>query len=500
MDDETFYRMHVKGQRDPIYYLNNIFSESFEGKFVPGSHLDNWMNILTKYPNTCFLSARKHSKSTTIYSYLMRLIQNHPPNEDLEILYLSYKKDLAQYHTRNVKTYIARNSFFQRAFDEGLEDLTPAESIMKYSWDGGKHTITIEPDGILSFKRGRHPHGVICDDILADPTNLLNTAIIQKINVIFREQVMSLPKEGGWIKVVGTAQDPQDLFFELKNNPSFYWGKYPAITNDKKKLVLWPEFFPWDRLQEIFDFIGPRAAGKEYLCIPSRAAEAYFHPKHITDCVRDLVMWKITDKRESTFQLQEKLKRTSNKKERQKLHIAIKYSYNPIVGFMDIGKKRHPSHIAIFELVKGVAVQRYDLWMDGWEYNKQVKVCQQLCRNFDIDVLGFDNTRGEFESFMENKELPAQMEPYPFSVKFKNSLAAEFDKRVANHTIHIANNQRTINQILCVGNDLDAVESYEGHGETFFTIGGSMLLLAQFPQKKLTTHPMGNMKVGPDLF
>ncbi|KKK63099.1 hypothetical protein LCGC14_2997720, partial [marine sediment metagenome] len=103
--------------------------------------------------------------------------------------------------------------------------------------------FTCDPSGILTFNRGWHGEGVICDDILMDPTTPLNLTMIDKINRIFFEQVMSLPKEGGELHLVGTAQHAQDLFFQLKNNISWNWAEHKAIVNEANKEVLWPELF-----------------------------------------------------------------------------------------------------------------------------------------------------------------------------------------------------------------------------------------------------------------
>ena len=64
-----------------------------------------------------------------------------------------------------------------------FDDLTKAEGILKY----GHHdnVFICEPAGSLSFKRGRHPEGMICDDILKDPEVKLDISQLQKITKTF---------------------------------------------------------------------------------------------------------------------------------------------------------------------------------------------------------------------------------------------------------------------------------------------------------------------------
>lgn len=259
----------------PFFYFY-IFSKSFK-KFIYGEHLLKWANILQNNNKVVCLSARKHGKSTTLYAFCTWKV--FFSKEDLEILYLSYKRELAAYHTSNIKKHIENNPL-----RNDVIDLTHAQSVLRYKNKQGC-LITITPEGVLSFKRGRHPDIVICDDILADPANVLNIQVLLKINRLFFEEIMSLPKEGGAIYVWGTAQDNQDIFFELKKNKEFYWEAFPAIKSFTKKQVLWKEMFPYERLMQIKNELKERSFNKEYMCHPVRTEESFFKREDILACV-----------------------------------------------------------------------------------------------------------------------------------------------------------------------------------------------------------------------
>lgn len=444
MDKEMIKHLTLGMDSFP-YFVNNIYSLSFD-KFIPGKHIDEWASDFQNNLSVAKLSARKHSKSTLSYAYVMWKILYSIGS--YEILYLSYKQDLAAYHTKKIKDLITRNPYFDQ-----LKDLThtQTQSVMRYSYEvdhNGKprDEKIVEPDGILSFKRGRHPDLVVCDDILADPASELDIKVLQKINRVFNEDVMSLPKEhGGELKVVGTAQHSEDLFFKLRDNPSVHWGMYPAIIDEKKEKVLWPEMFTYERLVSIRDNeIGEKAFSKEYQCSPVWSEDAYFKRTEIMEIVSDDLT-------------------------ALKLGTALKED-TEVVGGWDLGKKRHPSHLALFKVVSGTMIQIHDKWMDNWDYVDQVEYIKHCIADFRVDTLNYDATRGELETLQEEGKLPIELQPIIFKRTTKFALAAAFERRVKNKTIQLLNNSRTINQILIVNNDLQAIETPQGHGDSFMSI------------------------------
>lgn len=435
------------------YFHNNIYPLSYvDEKFLTGAHMDIWCDMYQHSQNTCILSARKHSKSDTLYSYLMwSMIDDMDRNK--ETVYMSFKKDLAAWHIKNFKKRIQNNQYFSE-----LKDMTNAEGIAKYRWPNGKiHTIF--PDGILAFKRGLHTDDAIFDDILMDPTTMLDLTVIEKINRRFREEAISIPREEGKSKIIGTAQTPIDFFFGLKEHPRFKngWGIFPAITDWKNKKVLWPQRFPWDRLMEIRKWeTGEKGFQKEYMLTPVWSADSYFKEKEIYDCVSDDL--------------------------KQIIELKTK---NEVVGGWDLGKKAHPTHLSVFEFVpigQGIllAVQRFQRWLDKVDYWDQLEYVKVITDKLRVDYWNYDNTRGELEGFYDKGEMD-KMKFFPknFNVKYKNKIATEFEKRVkfvnkegkAAPIIQLINNKRMIDQILVVTNDLQAIQTHAGHGDSFWSIG-----------------------------
>lgn len=431
------------------WFVKHIFPQSFKKKgFSKSPHTFKWAKRIEKNPRTATLSARKHLKSTTIYAFVMWMIYNMDKGDNLSWLYMSYNQKMSIYHTSNIKLLIQSNPCFSR-----IKDLTHGNAMIDYSWGDGSR-FRCMPSGILTFNRGWHGDGVICDDILADPTNELNFTVIEKITRTFMEQVMSLPKEGGQIHLVGTAQHQTDLFFQLQGNKSWNWAEYKAILNEKTKKVLWPELFSYKRLCEIRnEEIGEKAFNKEYMCSPVWTEEAYFQRDELMKVVKNI----------------QEVKRPASEYKDKNVQI---------VAGLDIGKKAHPSHFVIFELTRNHYTQIYEKFMDSWDYSRQVDFINGLIEFYLIDRISYDDTRSELESFREKRLIDSRIwKPIVFKVKNKFDMASNFS-RLVNYKegdtykpqITLLNRQRQIDSILSVNNDLQAVESKIGHGDAFWSI------------------------------
>lgn len=417
------------------YFVELIFPQSFS-KSTKAPHMKKWAERVWNNKKTATLSARKHLKSTLMYAYIMWRIYRMQENE--EWLYMSYTDKLSRYHTYNIKKYIRTNPFFK-----DIIDLSQAETTLRYTWDN-KAVFNIMPASILRFNRGWHGYGVICDDILADPTNELNMTIIQTITNAFFEEVLSLPVEGGELHLVGTAQHQEDLFFQIKAKaPSFNWASYPAILDEINKKTLWPELFSIERLTEIRDQeIGNKAFMKEYMCSPIWSEEAYFKRDEIMNCV---------DPGLHNIEYIEKTDRL-------------------IVAGLDIGKVRHPSHFTVFMHSNGLVIQIYNLWMEQWDYTKQVETINHLINEMKINQVYYDDTRSELESFAEQQVIRrGTWIPIKFTQPEKFKMAANFAKAVNNGSLKLQNDPRMIRSILSVNNNLEALETNDGHGDAFWS-------------------------------
>lgn len=428
------------------HFYNQVWAQAIiksDCAFIPSDHIDRWCDELQEHSFTSKESARLHSKSEILHAFgpwqFFRKIKS------LEILYFSYKQDLAVYQTRKIKDAMLQIPEFS-----ALDWLSPADSVIHCRWPGTQITLRILPFGIRGAKRGMHPDGVICDDILKDSIQRkINIEEMKEISRVFEEEIMSMPKQGGFLHCWGTSQDPTDLFNQNKKRPGFYCKTEPAIyVEGGVKKALWPGKFPLEELARIqADMSSAKAFNKEYLCMPVRGEEGYFSHAEL-DAVVDYDMKEIDP---DDFETEDE-----------------------IYGGFDIGKKRHPSHLVLFRNHKGKLVQLISKWMEGWDYSEQIEYLTALCEKISVLCLRYDNTRSEFESYAEKGNLPDCMEPVSFTVKSKNEMAALLESRIRANpepTIVLLPDTRQKNQILSVDNDLHAPETPEGHGDAFWSCG-----------------------------
>ena len=421
-----------------------------EGDFQTGDHIEEFCRRLQNNPETVTMAFRNASKSVTLRSFIMwQLFRSERAYE--EISYFSYKQDFAGYHLNKAKRYIEHCDCFKE-----FKSLTEAESILRYETPAG-NTWECYPEGILAFKRGLHRDGVVLDDILRDATVSLDLSQIEKITRIVREEVLSIPKKGGWLHLAGTPQDETDIFGQLKHEPTFDYAEYPAeITRNGERIATWPEVFPIEELDKRKSKVGGRAYQKEYLLIPVRSTKAYFTREDIETLIDpDLKNLKPGGKQKD-YGLEDV----------------------EVYGGMDLGKKRHPSHLTLFAKREGKdkdgnPVNRYEQivsrWFDGVQYIDQLAWAKAATESFGVIRLKYDNTRAEFEALDEMKEVPRAMEAVTMTRAGNFQAASALSRVVEKGEIRFLDDDRQLRQICIVDNDLKAPETAEGHGDAFFS-------------------------------
>lgn len=433
--------------KDFAVFVNKVFSESFPGGWLGGNFIDKTCRFLQGSRKTVRISARDHFKSTSLYAHFCWNLFRNYNFHDFEAHYFSYERNMAAYHLAKIKELIAKNPWFTECHDHK----STAESVLKYSWDG-KHFITLKPHGLLSFKRGIHADAIYVDDPFQDPENKLEPLKVQKINRIFSTQIMDMPKPKGFLHCVGTPQTPEDFYFDEKLMQRFDVQVLPAVTSEVNKTVLWPEHMSWNELMIRRDERGERVFNQEYLCKPYSAEHAWIQKERLLECVNpDLKM---------------QFFRNGN---------------NITALGMDVGKKVHPSHIAIFERMNNIWVLVHHEFLDKVDYIEQLKIVNDLIQRFQVDYAFYDATRGEFDSFAEQKLLSPILQPVIFKSQTKYEMATNLDKIMTEQRILLPEDRRLLNQMLVVDSNLDALETNEGHGETFWSI--ALALSAEFKIK-----------------
>lgn len=438
-----------KSSTDFVYFVNNIFSLS-EKVFVGGEYVDDTARFLAKNKKTVRVSARNHFKSFALYAHFMWKLMFEGSVNPIEAHYMSFNQDLAGYHCNKVRNAILINPYFKDIIDAK----PTAETTLKFTWDKVNYT-TLTPHGLIQFKRGLHCDLLYVDDPFQDPENDMNPVIIRKINEIFKSNIMDIPKDpDGELHCVGTAQTSHDFFFDPVITKRFEVRIQPAITSEGK--ALWPEWMSLEELERRREERTNRIFEREYLCKPALSTKSFFTKEKLISHVvnKDLI--------------------------NANIHVKYNNASSLVVAGFDIGKKTHPSHLSVFKLISNKLVMIHQKFMDGWSYSNgqrfiessptQLEYIKLAIENFGIHEIYYDNTRGEFESFVEQGLLPKEMIPVVFTSKTKNSSATAFDRMVERKQMELIDDERLIGQICAVTGDLTAATSPQGHGDSYWSI------------------------------
>lgn len=417
----------------------------FIDEFIGGPYIEEVADTLHAHKWTMDISGRDHFKSMRLYARVMWAV--FTMQASAEGHYFSYNSDMAAYHLSKVKAMIAENPYFM----EYTDNKPTADSIVSYTFRG--NTMSFTPQGLLAFKRGIHAEYIFIDDPLRDPENKLKPVVIEKINRIMKQEMYSMVKRSGECRIVGTPQTWQDFFFDEDLQGKFHTQIRDAMVDDVNRVALWPEWKSFDELEEIRNSIGENDFNQEYRCQPAYAEDSFISRERLLTVV---------SARESLALREHKFLRNKE-----------------VVGGFDIGKKRHPSHLALFEVKrrpdkkgneKRFYRQLFSKWMDRWEYKDQLEYLELCIDLFNIDVIRYDNTRGEFEGFAEQGSLPSQLEPINLTGKTRYGITTNFDALVTSGQIELVNDKRQTEQILAVNSDLEAMAGPEGHGDSFWSV------------------------------
>jgi hypothetical protein len=452
---EVIQDARTRGANNFKWFVYNVFSACFiqtPTGFVRGKFIEDVCEHLADNTYTMDITGRDHFKSTRLYADIMwRLLSEK--DIGFEGWYFSYTHKLAAYHLSKLKKFIQINPFYN-----DIIDLKPmAGGVLSYTWDdpykvANPKIMTVNPSGLLSFKRGIHADHIYVDDPFQDESDKkIDPANIVKINNIIKSNLISMVNKGGTCRIVGTPQTEYDFFFDSNMQNLFKYWNVPAITDEPNQQVLWPEWKTFDDLIKLRDVLGIRLFNKEYMALPTSAVDSYIP--------RDTLI------KHSTL-------------EPLPFGHHLELNNEMVVAGFDVGQKVHPSHLAIWlrkptlnDVNETIIMykQLFTRWFDNWEYMKQIDFLNTAIEFFNISILRYDNTRAEFMGFAEQGLLSDKMEPVTFTSKSVNVMAANFGTIVETDRAEFINEKRQINQILAVNNELKAVAGPEGHGDAFWS-------------------------------
>ena len=383
---------------------------------------------------------RGHYKSTVL-GHAFTVWRFLTSERDIEVVYLSYSEQMAQrYHIAQMKKFIRSNCYLNSI----MKDKAP-NSDFAFRYKIGSKNVEVIPAGIFSFKRGTHVNGaLIADDLLRDPQNPLMPTQLLSVEETFFREALYIPNPGVPIIAMGTPMSPDDLLAKLQDDERFYKRVLPVFNPIPDVKVLAPEIRNEEWLL-VEAKERPKSFATEFMLAPFSSVTAYLNEQEISSVENEEL--KLFNPYDVYFD---------------------KKPGDYVVAGLDIGKKRHPSHLVIFKGNEqdNKIIQLNSTFLDGWDYSKQANFINSVTKNFGIDRGYFDNTRSE----LEDRDLDNVWTPMVFSNRNKRKMAQTLENYVVNDRIELIPDIRQRSQIICVDIDLNSPNTPLGHGESFWSV------------------------------
>ncbi len=139
---------------------------------------------------------------------------------------------------------------------------------------------------------------------------------------------------------------------------------------------------------------------------------------------------------------------------------------------LDLGSKRHPSHLAVLEERDGILYQIESRWFDPpcmliEVVNETIKLCERL----NVRRLAFDGTRGELQILAERRELPWNWRGVTFTPELKRKMAGRLAVYLEQGKLKLLSDERQRRSLLQVNALLKAeADEATGHGDAFWSL------------------------------
>ena len=184
-----------------------------------------------------------------------------------------------------------------------------------------------------------------CDDLLSDPANPIHPTVILKIDNLFRSVILESLKPGGEIHVVGSPLSLADFYYDTELQKEFHTIFRPAIKKDKdgNEVPTWPEFYTLEQIKAKIPVMTERIFAAEMMLVPYLSTDSFFKKEQLRKTIVNSSLRNI--------RLIEGLD-----------------TENLVVAGLDIGKKKHPSVLNVFEIKDGKAIQIHRKKMVKWPY------------------------------------------------------------------------------------------------------------------------------------
>ncbi len=241
------------------YYFPDKFNKSF------CSELHDYLASIRKEMRTNTLAPRGYAK-TTIKCFLIPLYQAlNEPEKFNHYLNIQATSSKAVSVNLTIRQELESNELLRRDYGDQVNDekWTEKQFVLK---NGVVFTAIGAGDSVRGINyRNRRPDYIVIDDLYDEDDIYSVDRVMKKTRWFWSSIYPALSKDGyACIHIQGTAIHKEDLIHQLIGKEGWVFRKFQAITDEDKKLVLWPEVETYEKLLADKELMGSIIFMREY--------------------------------------------------------------------------------------------------------------------------------------------------------------------------------------------------------------------------------------------
>ncbi len=227
---------------------------------------------------------RDHGKST-LYSFLLPLWEM-VRNPEIRILLVSKTLDLSSRFITTLRQEIESNPSLRTLYGELKPDKPRAwnREALFLRRNRNIREPTVRALGLFGSCAGLRADLIVADDIIDSETCAFKNQR-DRVHQWFLSELTPILEAEGRMIVVGTRKHHDDLYSRLMNNPAYHYRIDRAIVDEKKKHVLMPERWTYDRLLADREEIGTVLFNREKQNEVIDEATALFSREWLESCL-----------------------------------------------------------------------------------------------------------------------------------------------------------------------------------------------------------------------
>ena len=245
------------------------FTDQTQQPLKQAWHHREWQRLTEEHDRLVMWFPIEHGKTTQAKMTVCRLLGQHP---DRQYAYVSSKATQAYKTVGAIKREIEGNERLRRAYP-GLKPQQSQLTRALEEWGNtrlrvegcppGSKDPSLAAYGLDGQILGSRLHGAILDNIL-DKQNTASDGQRRKVLELIEDEIVGRILPGGFIWIIDTAWYEDDALHQLARRTGWHAVRFDAHEGQVEGQPLWPQRWPWTRLDAMRKQIGPTAYDRQF--------------------------------------------------------------------------------------------------------------------------------------------------------------------------------------------------------------------------------------------